>query len=149
MLQTDASDKGLGAVLTQFDNSGKEHVISYASRSLSDREKNYSATEKEALAIVFAVEHFRVYLLGRRFSLVTDHSALQWLHSVEPNGRLARWIMILQEYSFTIQHRAGIAHGNADGRSRLPSTNASTSCSQSTLNCTTTMLPGYNLLRLS
>ena len=145
VLQTDASDKGLGAVLTQFDNSGKEHVISYASRSLSDREKNYSATEKEALAVVFAVEHFRVYLLGRTFSLVTDHSALQWLHSVEPKGRLARWIMILQEYSFTIQHRPGIAHGNADGLSRLPSTNASTSCSQSTLNCTTTMSPGYNL----
>ena len=86
-----------------------------------------------------------MYLLGRTFSLVTDHSALQWLHSVEPKGRLVRWIMILQEYSFTIQHRPGIAHGNADGLSRLPSTNASTSCSQSTLNCTTIMSPGYNL----
>ena len=116
----------------------------YASRSLTDREKNYSATEKEALAIVFAVEHFRVYLLGRQFTLVTDHSALQWLQSVEPKGRIARWLMTLQEYSFTIKHRPGVSHGNADGLSRLPSTNENFS-PQETLNCVTTMSPGYNL----
>ena len=69
-LQTDASDKGLGAVLTQLDNSGREHVISYASRSLLDREKSYSTTEKEALAIIFAIDHYRVYLLGREFTLI-------------------------------------------------------------------------------
>ena len=61
-LQTDASDIGLGAVLTQFDSSGNEHIISYASRSLTDREKKYSANEKEALAVVFATDHFRAYL---------------------------------------------------------------------------------------
>ena len=144
VLQTDASDKGLGAALTQFDPNNKEHVIAYASRSLTDREKNYSATEKEALAIVFAVEHFRVYLLGRQFTLVTDHSALQWLQSVEPKGRIARWLMTLQEYSFTIKHRPGVSHGNADGISRLPSANENFS-PQETLNCVTTMSPGYNL----
>ena len=144
VLQTDASDKGLGAVLTQFDCNRKERVIAYASRSLSNCEKNYSATEKEALAIVFAVEHFRVYLLGRTFTLITDHSALQWLHSVEPKGRIARWIMTLQEYSFTIKHRPGISHGNADGLSRLPSPD-SKSYSKDALNCVTTMSPGYNL----
>ena len=89
-MQTDASDKGLGAVLTQLDSTGREHVISYASRSLSDRKKSYSTTEKEALAIIFAIDHYRVYLLGAEFTLITDHSALQWLHSVEPKGRLAR-----------------------------------------------------------
>ena len=75
-LQTDASNAGLGAVLNQYDLKGDEHVISYASRSLSDREKAYSATEKEALAAVFATDHFRPYLLGKKFTLVTDHSAL-------------------------------------------------------------------------
>lgn len=81
IFKVDASDAGLGAVLTQHDIKGDEHVISYASRSLSDREKAYSATEKEALAAVFATDHFRPYLLGQKFTLVTDHSALQWLHS--------------------------------------------------------------------
>ena len=75
-LQTDASDTGLGAVLTQFDSSENEHVISYASRSSTDREKKYSATEKEALAVVLATDHFHVYLLGRKFTVVTDHHAL-------------------------------------------------------------------------
>jgi len=120
ILQTDASDMGLGAVLTQYDSSGQEHVISYASRSLSNREKAYSATEKEALAVVFATDHFRAYLLGRKFTLITDHSALRWLHSLEPKGRIGRWVMALQEYSFDVQHRPGISHGNADALSRLP-----------------------------
>ena len=77
-------------MLTQSDNSGLDRVISYASRALTNREKGFSITEKEALAIVFATDHFRPYLLGRKFEVVTDHSALRWLHSVEPKGRLAR-----------------------------------------------------------
>ena len=137
ILQTDASDLGLGAVLTQFDSMGNERAISYASRPLTDREKCYSATEKEALAVIFATDYFRVYLLGKEFTLVTDHSALRWLHSVEPKGRLARWVMQLQEYSFNVTHRAGIANGNADALSRLPSKPIS--------NCATTMIPGLNL----
>ena len=88
-MPTDASDEGLGAVLTQLDSQGLERVISYASRSLNDREKSYSATEKEALAVVFATDHFPPYLIGNKSKLVTDHSALRWLHSVEPKGRLA------------------------------------------------------------
>ena len=150
-LQTDASDKGLGAVLTQLDSTGREHVISYASRSLSDREKSYSTTEKEALAIIFAIDHYRVYLLGAEFTLITDHSALQWLHSVEPKGRLARWVMALQEFSFVVKHRPGNAHQNADALSRLPL--QASSCSSvptAPLNSplatfATTMVPGYNL----
>ena len=120
ILQTEASDLGLGAVLTQIDSLGQEHVISYASRSLSNREKRYSATEKEALAVVFAIDHFRAYLLGRPFTLVTDHSALRWLHSVEPKGRIGRWVMDLQEYDFMVFHRPGSANWNADALSRLP-----------------------------
>lgn len=137
VLQTDASDLGLGAVLTQTDADGNEHVLSYASRPLTDREKGYSATEKEALAIVFATDHYRVYLLGKPFTVVTDHSALRWLHSVEPKGRIARWVMDLQEYTFDVRHRPGTANQNADALSRLPSQEAYT--------CATTMKPGYNL----
>ena len=142
ILQTDASDLGLGAVLTQLDSRGCERVISYASRSLSDREKAYSTTEKEALAVVFGTDHFRSYLLGRKFTIITDHSALRWLNSVELKGRLARWVLHLQEYSFDIQHRSGSSHGNADALSRLPLPNEEVSPSQS---CYTTMIPGYNL----
>ena len=136
-LQTGASDIDLGAVLTQFDSSGNEHVISYASRSLTDREKKYSVTEKEALAVVFATDHFRAYLLGRKFTVVTDHHALRWLHSVTPKGRLARWVMDLQEYLFDVRHRPGSDNGNADALSRLPHVSS----------CATTMHPGYNLLQ--
>ena len=92
----------MGAVLTQFDLSGHKHVISFASRSLSDQEKRYSATEKKPMAVVFATDHFRAYLLGRKFTVVTDHHALGWVHSANPKGSLARWVMDLQEYSFDV-----------------------------------------------
>ena len=94
-------------------------MVAYASRTLSDREKHYSAMEKEALAIVFATQNFRVYLLGKPFQLITDNRALTWLHSLESNDRIARWIMDLQEFSFTAQHRAGKDNANADALSRL------------------------------
>ena len=136
-------------MLSHFNTSGKGSVISYHSRSLSDREKNYSATEKEALAVVFAVEHFRVYLLRRKITLVKGHSALQWLHIVEPKGRLhARWVMTLQGYSFTVKHRPGIAHCNADGLSRLPLDKKDAPEApevDKSLSCATTIIPGYNL----
>ena len=149
-LQTDASDRGLGAVLTQVDHNGHERVISYASRSLSDREKAYSTTEKEALAIIFAASHYRVYLLGREFTLVTDHSALQWLQSVEPKGRLARWVMALQEFRFVVKHRPGTANKNANALSRLPqqprdSFGTSAPKHSPVPILATTMIPGYNL----
>ena len=116
----DASDCGLGAVLAQKDSQGNEHVVAYASRTLSDQEKHYSAMEKEALAIVFATQNFRVYLLGKPFQLITDNRALTWwLHSLEPKSRIARWIMDLQKFSFTVQHRAGKANANGDIISRV------------------------------
>ena len=75
------------------------------------------------LVVVFAVEYFRVYLLGRKFLFYTDHNALRWLHSAEPKGRRARWIMDLQEYEFEVQHRPGKQNSNADALSRLPQEN--------------------------
>ena len=106
MLQTDASDCGLGAVLAQKDSRGNEHVVAYASRILSDREKHYSAMEKEALAIPFATQNVLVYLLGKPFQLIIENRAFTWLHFLGPKGGITRWIMDLQEFSFTVQHRA-------------------------------------------
>ena len=91
--------------------------------------------------------------MGTGFTLITDHSALQWLHSVEPKGRLARWIMALQEFSFVVKHRPGTANQNADALSRLPLKSPSCpSVSTAPLNSplatyATTMIPGYNLQR--
>ncbi len=127
VLQTDASDYGVGAVLSQLDDLGNEKVIAYASKALSPREQKYSTTEKEAFAVVFGTAHFRVYLLGRHFKLITDHNALRWLHTMEAKGRLARWIMDLQEFDFSVVHRAGRIHNNADALSRLVPTNSSNS----------------------
>ena len=75
------------------------------------------------LAVVFAVEYFRVYLLGHKFLLFTDHNALRWLHSTEPKGRRARWIMDLQEY-VEVQYRPGTQNSNTDALSRLPQENS-------------------------
>ena len=120
-LYTDASDVGLGVVLSQHDDSGTERVVAYGSRSLTPRERNYATTEKEALAIHYGTQYFRLYLLGRKFTIVTDHNALRWLNTIEPKGRLARWLMDLQEFEFSVHHRAGKSHGNADALSRLSS----------------------------
>ena len=117
---TDASGIGLGAVLTQ-QRGEHEHMIAYASRTLTAAERNYSTTEKECLAIVWSVNHWRPYLLGKAFNIVTDHQSLTWLQGLkEPKGRLARWILALQEYVFEINHRPGKQHSNADTLSRFP-----------------------------
>jgi hypothetical protein len=120
VLQTDASFSGLGAVLSQ-EVEGKEHVIAFASRSLNETEKRYAVIEKELLAILWAIRKFRPYLEGYHFSVITDHSALRWLNSLSsPSGRLARWAMELQEYSFEVIHRKGVFNVVADALSRLP-----------------------------
>ena len=102
ILFTDASGKGLGAVLAQKQD-GKEIVIAYASRSLNAAEQNYPITEQECLAVKWAIDYFHKYLLMKHFTVVTDHSALKTLMSTqEPKARRARWIMELQQYDFTI-----------------------------------------------
>ena len=123
ILDTDASDTGIGAVLSQTQPDGSECVIAYASRTLSKPERRYCVTRRELLAAVTFIHHFRQYLLGKRFSLRTDHSSLTWLSNFkEPEGQLARWLERLQEYDFTITHRPGCKHGNADSLSRHPCT---------------------------
>jgi hypothetical protein len=118
MLYTDASKKGLGAVLSQ-KKEGREYVIAYASRSTNKTEENYPITDLECLAIVWAIKHFHHYL-SRPFTIVTDHAALKWLKTSKmPKGRRARWIMELQQHHFTIEHRAGKHNANADALSRM------------------------------
>jgi len=117
-LDTDASGVGVGAVLSQVQDN-RERVIAYASRSLKKPERNYCITEQELLAIVFFMQYFRQYLLGRRFVVRTDHQALTWLFNLkEPSSKIARWIEILAPYDFVIEYRKGNGQGNADGLSR-------------------------------
>ena len=120
-LHTDWSAQGLGAVLTQRDEAGDEYVIAYASRSCNKTERNYSSYHGECLAAVWAVSHFRYYLYGRKFTLITDHEPLEWLMTNEKlRGMHARWANILQEYDICIKHRAGSKNRDADGLSRNP-----------------------------
>lgn len=119
ILATDASYHGYGATLSQKDDNGKEHPIAYASKSLRPEEQNYFATELECAAIVWAIEHFHSYIGAAEFTLVTDHLALKWLKTVEPKGRIGRWILKLQPYNFVVIHKPGRIHSNVDALSRL------------------------------
>ena len=122
VLDSDASDFGLGAVLSQTQN-GEERVIAFASRTLSKPELKYKVTRKELLAVVFGLKQFRQYLLGRHIILRTDHAALSWLRRTpEPMPQLARWLTLIEQYDYEVQHREGKRHGNADGLSRRPVT---------------------------
>jgi hypothetical protein len=120
ILCTDASGKGVGAVLAQLNDEGKEIVIAYASKTMNKAEQNYPITEQECLAIIWGVQHFHKFLIGRKFTIVTDHSALKTLKTAKvPKGRRARWMMELQQYNFEVKHRSGKSNTNADGLSRL------------------------------
>ena len=120
VLDTDASDYQIGAVLSQIQD-GEEKVIYYAGRKLNQNEVNYCVTRKELLAIIHFTKLFRQYLLGRRFVIRTDHAALQWLQRTpQPIGQNARWLEQLGEYDFIVQHRKGTSHANADAVSRHP-----------------------------
>ena len=119
-VQCDASNVGIGAVLFQKDDTDGEHPIEYFSRKLNTAQKNYSTTEKECLAVVLAIEKFRQYIELMDFTVITDHSSLQWLmRQQDLNGRLARWSLKLQGYKFSIEHRKGTKNVVPDMLSRL------------------------------
>ena len=120
ILDTDACDVGIGAVLSQQQD-GVERVVAYGSHSLNRAESNYCVTDKELLAVRYFMEYFRHYLLGRTFMVRTDHQAIRWLFQLKHSkGRIARWIEILSAYNFSIEYRPGKRHGNADALSRCP-----------------------------
>jgi len=119
-LDTDASNDAIGAVISQVQD-GQERVIAYASRLLSKTERNYCVTRRELLAVIYFCKQFRTYLLGRHFLIRTDHAALRWLRNMpDPVGQQARWLEIMEEYDFEIEHRPGKKHANADALSRKP-----------------------------
>ena len=122
ILDTDFSvDPGaIGGVLSQVQD-GQERVIAYGARRLLPRERNYASTKGELLAVIFFLQYYKYYLLHRPFVLRTDNRALTWIRSLEsPTGMILRWLEILASFDFTVQHRKGTLHGNADSLSRAP-----------------------------
>ncbi|CAG2216581.1 Retrovirus-related Pol polyprotein from transposon 297 [Mytilus edulis] len=118
ILDTDASNIGIGSVLSQIQN-GKEKVIAYGSKKLDKPQQRYSVTRRELLAVITFIHQFRHYLVGRKFLLRSDHASLRWLFNFkDPQGQLARWLETLSQYNFDIQHRPGVKHQNADSLSR-------------------------------
>ena len=125
-LAGDASNYGIGAVISHVYPDGSERPVAYASRTLSKSECNYAQLEKEALSLVFGVKKFHKFLYGREFTLYTDHKPLTAIlgqkREIPPlaAARLQRWALIVAAYQYNIQYKPTKEHGNADGLSRLP-----------------------------
>ena len=118
LLDTDASLFSVGGVLNQLQD-GREVVIVYASCSLRLSQRHYCMTRREMLAVVVMCTHFRSYLRGAQFTLRTDHSSLRWLQKFcNEDGMLARWYLLLGQFSVTFEYRPRAQHANADGMSR-------------------------------
>ncbi|XP_055699602.1 uncharacterized protein K02A2.6-like [Phlebotomus papatasi] len=125
----DASPMGLGAVLVQFEDETEKRplIIAYASKSLTPTERRYCQTEREALALVWAVERFHIYLTGREFELETDHKPLEVIFkpTTKPCARIERWLLRLQSFTFRVIYKKGSSN-IADPFSRLPETTVNT-----------------------
>ena len=124
ILDTDfsANPGAIGGVLSQVQD-GQERVIAYGARRLLVQERSYASTKGELLVVIFFLQYYKYYLLHRPFILRTDNRALTWIRSLEsPTGMILRWLEILASFDFTVKHRKGTLHGNADSLSRVAST---------------------------
>ena len=118
-IHCDASNLAVGAVITQGDPPD-ERPIAYMSKKLNNAEINYTVTEKEFLAIVLALEHFRCYVEGTQFKVVSDHASLKWMNNLKiKNGRIARWIVRLQCFDFEVIYKKGSLNTVPDALSRI------------------------------
>lgn len=123
IIETDASQLAVGAALIQEFDEGKR-IIGYFSKKLSSTQRKYSATERECLGVLLAVENFRHYIEGSTFTVITDAKSITWLFSLSAanaNSRLLRWALKLQSYDFTLQYRKGKDNVLADCLSRIES----------------------------
>jgi hypothetical protein len=121
ILQTDASQVGISAVLTQRDEEGNERPVMYVSRTMQEAERNYPVREQEMLAIVFGVKQLRDLLHGHPFIIQTDHESLKYLLAGPlPSARIRRWMLALAPFQYTVEYRKGDLNVNADVLSRYP-----------------------------
>lgn len=124
-IQCDASKDGVGSVLFQRSETGEDNPIAFFSQKLNSAQRNYSITELECLAAVLSVKKFRAYVEGQDFTIITDHSSLQWLmNQSDLSGRLARWSLKLQSFHFKIEHCRGVTNTVPDALSRMYSVEA-------------------------
>ena len=120
ILETDASNTGVGAILSQIGNNGEKRVIKPVSKKFTKTEANWGITEKELYAVIWSIRKLDEYLRGRRFHLITDHKALVWMKTKEDfgNQKIQRWLEEIYEYDFSIEYRKGEEMGEADALSR-------------------------------
>jgi hypothetical protein len=118
-IHCDAGPNGLGATLCQHSG-GVERVIMFASRALRKHETNYHQYEKEALAVIWATAVFKPYVIGTKFKVITDNTAITRLYTKQQSARIIRWVLALQEFDIEFVHRKGTKCGDVDGPSRIP-----------------------------
>jgi hypothetical protein len=119
-VHVDASAIALGSILAQPGVRDLDHLIAFVSRKLSESEQNYNTTEREGLAMVYALQKFRHYLLGKHFNMFTDHSALKYLvNKPVLGGRICHWLLLFQEFDFEVIFKPGKLNAGRDHLSRV------------------------------
>ncbi|GBN52195.1 Retrovirus-related Pol polyprotein from transposon 297 [Araneus ventricosus] len=119
IIQTDASDLGIGIVMSERDEKNEEHPVLYLSKKFTDAQRKYGTTEKECAAIIYAIKKLKCYLDGQNFTIETDHNPLVWLKTnARTNPHLMRWSLALQQFQYKVTHKVGKKHLNADALSR-------------------------------